>query len=67
MPEPIWWLEFASIKQEKGVQIFYLSDDAAHYESEAVLDRLDEILNIRSKKIFTEMGVERELLGEHNV
>lgn len=43
-PEPIKPLEFATIKQEKGIQIF-IDEYATHYESEAVFDRIDEILN----------------------
>ena len=44
VPKPIKPLEFASIKHEKGVQKF-MDEYAAHYESEAVFDRIDEILN----------------------
>ena len=64
-PEPIKPLEFANINQEKGVQIF-MDEYGTHYESESVFDRLDEILNTRSQKLVSSIGVPRELLGERN-
>ncbi|MBB1290978.1 MULTISPECIES: hypothetical protein [unclassified Pseudoalteromonas] len=59
-------LDFAVIDRvEKGIQIF-LDEYGTHYESESVFDRLDEILNARSQKLVSSMGVPRKLFGECN-
>ncbi|TMP51456.1 hypothetical protein [Pseudoalteromonas sp. S1688] len=42
--EPFRTFELARTNQEKGIQIF-IDEYATHYESEAVFDRIDEILN----------------------
>ena len=42
--EPFRTFELANINQEKGIQIFW-GAYATRYESEAVFDRIDEILN----------------------
>lgn len=63
--EPFRTFELANINQEKGIQIF-VDEYATHYETAPIFERLDEILNTRSKKLASAMGVPRELLGERN-
>jgi len=59
-------LDFAVIDRvEKGIQIF-VDEYGTHYESETVFERLDEILNTRTQKLVSSMGVPREMLGERN-